>query len=381
MQLSANKIFRTIAADPDNYGEGNYALYGELRVEQSPGSGIFTKTLTAFLTPDVADLATFELQDGLADFFPLPDFNPFATIGMEVITDNQVRAQFYSAEAYGSPRALVGLTLRDTFKALNGGLPKEISEEFFTEILPVSKQFLTWHPLRKRVTTDQPELLHFAVYSEAITALNLILKVYFSDGTDATETVETLAEVEVDEIIRIPAGYLTLGVGVVNAEKLVKKYEVWLTDQTDTIISEIRTYVVEYVSTPGTRFWMFTNSLGMWEILRAEGKKSETLEVTRESSSGYLPQGYDRTLGELRQRITGSTEEIEVSSGYFDSKEEAIWGKEIMLTEKLYLLTINTRIPYQITSNQYRVYQDQDHRYFLRFTAQLAYNNTKTSTK
>lgn len=379
MNLSTNKIFRTVSANPANYGEGNYAMYGELRVEQTPGSGIFTRTLTTYLTPDSADKAVFELQDGLADFFPLPDFNPFAVAGMQLITDNQVTAQFYAAEAYGTPRELSGLTLRDTFKTLNGGIPKQIAGDFFANILSVSKQFLTWHPLRKRVTTAQPELLHFCVYSEAITALNLLVKVYFTDGTSETITKETVSGVVMDQIYRIPGGYTQLDLADVDGAKTVKKYEIWLTNQADALISEVRTYVVEHVTAPGTRFWMFTNSLGMWEIFRAEGKTSEQLEVERDRSSGYLPQGYSRTMGEIRSRIIGSTEEIEVSSGYLDSKEEALWAKEIMLSEKVYLLDASTRIPYVITSNQYRPYLEQDHRYYLRFTAQLAYNNTKHS--
>lgn len=379
MILSVNKIFRTVSANPSNYGEGNYALYGELRVEQTPGSGIFTRTLTANLTPDSGDQAVFELQDGLADFFPLTDFNPFSVVAMALITDNQVTAQFYSSEAYGTPREIISLVLSSTFKALNGGIPKQIEGDFFTDILPVSKQFLTWHPGNKRVVQSQPELLHFCVYTEDITELNLFVKVYFTDGTNTTVAKGTVSDVELDQIYRIPAGYSLLSLSAVDGAKRVQKYELWLTDQADAVVSEVRTYIMEYVDVPDTRFWMFTNSLGMWEIFRAEGKKSEMLEVEREQSRGYLPQGYDRTLGETRGRIMGSTETVEVSSGYLDSKAEALWAKELILTEKLLLLGLDTRVPYVMTSKQYRPYLDKDHRYFLRFTAELAYDNTKHS--
>jgi hypothetical protein len=377
MELSANKIFRTVAANPANYGEGNYNIYGELRVEQSPGSGLFTKTLSAKLVPDSSDNAVFELQDGASDFFPFTDFNPYAVMDMQLITDNVVTAQFHQAEAYGDPQVIQTINLVDTFKIINGGIPKQISSDFFSEILPATKQFLTWHPLRKRVTQDQPELLHFLVYLDTITELNLLVKLYFTDGTDSTHTIDTVADVAEEQIYRLPAGYTQLGLSVLAGEKKIKKYELWLTDQADAVISEIRTFAVEYQRVPETRFWLFTNSLGMFEIMRTEGKSSESHGIERESSSNYLPNGYSRVLGEMRTRVLGSSETMDLSSGYLDSKEQALWAKEILLSDKVYLLTVDQRIPYLITTKSYSPYEDKNFRWFLRFSATLAYNNTK----
>jgi hypothetical protein len=379
MELSANKIFRTVAANPANYGEGNYSTYGEVRVEQVPGSGAYTTTLRSRVLPDADDNSVFEIQDGLADFFPWTDFNPYAVTGFSLITDNIVQAQFYKAESYGEPPANQTLSLVGTFKAINGGIPKEVDEDFFTEILPASKQFLTWSPLRKMVTQSQPELLHFFVYDEAITELNLKVKLYFTDGTHSTHTIDTQEDVSEEEVYRLPAGYTQLGLSVLAASKVVKKYELWLTDQADAIISEVRTYVVDQLSTPENRYWLFTNSLGMAEILRTEGKSALSVELQKESSSNFLPNGYSRTLGEVRNRVLGMTDTLEVSTGYLASKEEALWAKEILLSNRVYLLTVDQRIPYMIPTKSYQPYQDKNFKWFLRFSAVLAYNNTKYS--
>jgi hypothetical protein len=377
MELSANKIFRTVAANPANYGLGNYQIKGELRVEKVPASGSYTTTLTAKLTPDADDNAVFELQDGLADFFPFTDFNPYAVVGMQQITDNVVKAQFLQAESYGDPQVDQASTLVDTFKVINGGLPKQILDNFFADILPVTKQFLTWAPLRKRVTQTQPELLHFYVYTDTITELNLIVKLYFTDGTDSTHTIDTETGIEEEQVWRLPAGFTQLGLSTLAAGKTVKKYELWLTNQSDAIISEIRTYAMEYVEATENRFWLFTNSLGMFEILRTEGKTTESHELTRETSSNYLPNGYALDMGEIQSRVLGSMETLDVSTGYLDSKTEALWAKEILLSERVFLLTLDSRIPYRITTRAYTPYQDKNFRWFLRFQAMLAYNNTK----
>jgi hypothetical protein len=81
----------------------------------------------------------------------------------------------------------------------------------------------------------------------------------------------------------------------------------------------------------------------------------------------------------MRSRVLGSREAIEVSSGFLESKEEALWAKEILLSDQVYLLTTDSRIPYLITTKSYQPYQDKNFKYFLRFTAELAYNNTKHS--
>jgi len=377
MELSANKIFRTIPAVPANYGLGNYSIYGEIRVEQVPGSGAYTKTLGARILPDSEDNAVFEIQDGLADFFPWTDFNPYAVTGFALITDNIVQAQFYKTESYGEPPVLDTLVLVDTFQAINGGIPKEISEDFFTDILPITKQFLTWAPLRKNVTQSQPELLHFYVYDEAITSLKLQVKLYFTDATDSTSEITTITGVEEGEVYRLPAGYTGLNLSVLAAAKTVKKYEVWLTNQADAVISEVRTYVVDQLTTPENRYWLFVNSLGMAEIMRTEGKASLSVDIQRETSSNFLPQGYSRTLGEVKNRVLGMTDTLDLSTGFLDSKEEALWAKEILLSDRVYLLTVDQRIPYMITTKSYTPYQDKNFKYFLRFSAVLAYNNTK----
>ena len=379
MELSANKIFRTVAANPANYDEGNYSTYGEVRVEQVPGSGAYTTTLRSRILPDADDNSVFEIQDGLADFFPWTDFNPYAVTGFSLITDNIVQAQFYKAESYGEPPVNQTLSLVGTFKAINGGIPKEVDEDFFSEILPASKQFLTWSPLRKMVTQSQPELLHFFVYDEAITELNLKVKLYFTDGTHSTHTNDTQEDVSEEEVYRLPAGYTQLGLSVLAASKVVKKYELWLTDQAAAIISEVRTYVVDQLSTPENRYWLFTNSLGMAEVLRTEGKSALSVELQKESSSNFLPDGYSRTLGEVRNRVLGMTATLEVSTGYLASKEEALWAKEILLSNRVYLLTVDQRIPYMIPTKSYQPYQDKNFKWFLRFSAVLAYNNTKYS--
>lgn len=376
MELSANKIFRTVPANPTNYEQPNYEVYSELRVEKTPDSGLFERTLTQRLSPDTNDEVTFELQDGIADFFPLPDFNPYGITEMELITDNQVRAQFWTAESYGEPAVLTPLVQSSTFRVLNGGVPKLFDGDFFASYLPSAKQFLTWHPGTKRVDINQPELLH--IYTPTgTTSLKLNLKVYFTDQTDVTVEKEVLTGVLPNRIYRIPAGYTQLNVNAVDGTKQVSKYQIWITNQSNAIIAEAVTYKVDIVTKSNTRYWMFVNSLGMWETIRTTGKATNELEVEREVSAGYLQQGYSRAKGEFRSRVIGSTDTLQLSTGYLESQAESLWAKELVISNNVYLLELSRRIPYIITTDSFRIYQDLDYQWYLRFDAQLAYNDIK----
>lgn len=376
MELSANKIFRTVTANPANYAAGNYEIYGELRVEKEPNSGLFEKTLSARLLPDLDDTVTFELQDGAGDFFPLDDFDPASINTIQPCDDNQVNAQFFAAESFGDPAEMQALTLRSSFRILNGGLPKIYNGDFFGSFLPLTKSFLTWHPGNKRVTPTQPELLHYYIQPGTI-SIKQKCTITFTDNTTETIDLSAFINVIANRIYRIPAGYDQLGLQDVNPSKTIAKYAIWLIDQSETPITNQITYIVEPVPASNTRFWMFTNSLGMWEIMRAEGKTAENLGVEKQVSSTYLPQGYDRFNGELQSSVIGSATELEVNTGYFDSKEESLWANEIMLSNKVVLLSSNRRIPYIITSNRRPVYQDKSYNWALNFDARLAFNDTK----
>lgn len=378
MELSDNKIFRTVQANPDNYAAGNYELYGELRVEKTPGSGLYQRTLTVRLSPNLEDKATFELQDGIADFFPLPDLDPASVTAVGMISDNQVRAQFYTTESYGDPASLKALNLTANLRILRGGVSKMFDGDFFGTYLPSSRRFLTWHPGKKRINQEQPEMLHFYAYA-GITQIKLLLKVYFTDQSSQTLIKSTTTGINQGRIYRIPASFEALGVNEIDPEKQPVKYEVWLRDQSDEIIAQPVTYIIEQVPRSTSRYWMFLNSLGMWEIMRTEGKAFKSISIDREMSAGYLQQGYSRTRGEIRSRVMGSANELECSTGYLDSREEGEWAQEILLSDKVFLLENGLRIPYVITSGEYEMARDQEYKWFLRFTAQLAYNNTRFS--
>lgn len=376
MELAANKIFRTVQANPANYEQGNYELYGELRVEKISGSNTYERTLTSRLSPNVDDRVTFELQDGIADFFPLPTLDPFAISSVALTNDNQIRAQFYAAESYGDPATVQNLVLVSTFRVLNGGIPKVFDIDFFNSFLPGTKRFLTWHPGTKRIDPQQPELLHFFAY-EGITEIKLMIKVYFTDQTDDTITRSTTTGILQNRIYRIPAGFMSLNINAVDPEKQVVKYDLWLEDQNSDVIANPMTYVIEQVPRSTARYWMYTNSLGMWEIMRTEGKTSNVVNIEKETSTGYLQQGYSRTRGEIRSRVMGSTKGKEVSTGFFDSRAEQEWAQEILYSDKVFLLDQGLRIPYIINDGEFPLDEDQDYKWFLRFNALQAYNDVK----
>src|SRR5690606_10248674 len=144
--------------------------------------------------------------------------------------DNQVKAQFWTAESYGDPEELQALTLTETFEVLNGGIPKQFATDFFGDYIPTHKNFLNWHPGDKRVDINQPELLYFYLYDEAATGLLLRVTVTYSDKSSHTVDKFTLSDVTAGSIYRMPVGYTQLDIGAINGAKTPVKYTVWMED-------------------------------------------------------------------------------------------------------------------------------------------------------
>src|SRR5690606_18308394 len=105
--------------------------------------------------------------------------------------------------------------------------------------------------------------------------LKLQIKAYFDDGTNQTSVTRSLVGSSFSQLFIIPAGPGNSGANLINPEKNLLRYELSMLDQSDTVISETRTYTLTRVKHPLTRYFMFLNSLGSYEVLRITGQARE----------------------------------------------------------------------------------------------------------
>ncbi len=203
------------------------------------------------------------------------------------------------------------------------------------------------------------------------------MKVYFDDGTNQTAIVNTKVGTNFTELYQLPVGPANSGVMLVDPSKNVIKYELCLLDQTDSIISEVRTYFISIVKHPLTRFFLFLNSLGSYEVLRFTGQATEATDVAKDIIQKFLPYNYNALDGEFEVNQAIIQKKQNYSSGYIKDRLAKQWHEymiDLLMSPRVYDITNGKRLPIMITSGQHEM-DDQNYLRFVHFDARPAYDN------
>lgn len=179
--------------------------------------------------------------------------------------------------------------LVDVFYFLEGGQPDEVRQlqtmivsDFYSELV-ADKKFLTHQPVEKNIHPEQCEKLYWLV-REGCTSLRVNLQVNNFDGT----TVDILSEsasVTAFNVCEITATIKYL----VDDPYLVSSYKVWLTDQSGSTVSEIRTYILDHKWYERNDFLLFANSLVGYDTLWMKGNRNKEISGEREFFNNHLP--------------------------------------------------------------------------------------------
>lgn len=374
---SKNPITFSKAAAPGWGALTNYRLYNDVRVEEVADSGNYVSKLKMELPPDGNDQATFYLREAFRDAF---EFTPPSIQQSDIVrlTDRIKRFKNYSGELENTEVTPAALNASVANLVVYGGINKFHFPDlnFFGSYLPTNKKFLSWAPLTKYVDRTQEDYLNFFVFGN-YTTLKLQLKVYFDDDTDETAIAKTLVGSLYADIYQIPAGPVNSGALLVNPGKNAIKYELSLLDQGDSLISEVRTYIIVSDRHPRTRHFMFLNSLGAFEVLRFTGQAVEKTTFERTLVQKFLAHNYTALDGEFAASNVIRTTQRSISSGYIKDKFAKQWYeylKDFMGSPIVFDVTSGARYPVVITGGDHTT-EDQNYERFIRVDMRNAYDN------
>jgi hypothetical protein len=382
--FSRNPVTKALAATAGWELLTNFRLYDDVRVEDTADSGTFVSKLKVALPPDADGNVVFQVREAFRKVLTAtpPTLN-LAT--MERLTDRIKRFKHYTGELENDEVTPGALTASDSALVLLGGINKYNwpGLSFFGTYLPANKKFMTWAPVTKNVDRTQEDYLTFFVWDVDAIAINLIIKVYFDDATDDTATIATKV-VAFQHLVQVPAGPANSGALLINPAKTVIKYELWLTDQDDVVTSEVRTFVIEPVSHPRKRFFMFLNSLGSYEVLLFTGAAEFNTDVVKNNIVKFLPYNYAALDGEKETNHATLQESGNYGTGFFDSELSAQWLdyiKDFLLSRRVFDVTDGKRRPVSISGGSYPMGADQNYERFVRFTALDSYEDENYTPK
>lgn len=363
----------------------NYRLYDDVRVEDEADSGVYVSKLKTALPPESNGKANFLVRAAFRKVLnPVPPAYNHSTI--DRLTDRIKRFKHFTGQLIDDQVEPLALLESAPYLALHGGLSKYAwpTLQFFTSYLPAQKKFMTWAPVHKAVDRNQEDYLNYFVFLEDTAQLKLIIKAYFDDGTNQTSVVKSKVGVQYRELYILPAGPVNSGALLINPAKNLIYYELWLQDQGDVVISEVRTYVIDQVGSPNKRFFLFLDSLGTHQVIRFTGQAEYSTSVSKEQVIKFLPHSYTALDGEKETNNAKLQESGSYSSGLLDMPNSAAWLdylKDFLISGQVYDVTDGKRRPVQIYPGTFPTGADQNYERFIRFTLVDSYEDENYTPK
>jgi len=223
---------------------------------------------------------------------------------------------------------------------------------FFTTYFDENLPFLTNQGNEKEISRIQPEYLYFLVnFLPKPTSLKLRITLYFNDGTEDTFTIKTLSSVEQYSVYSLAVGFSNLNLeSYENIIKKVVNYDVWVSNQDNKRLSEVRSFYIDERFYRNSRYLIFSNSLGGYDTIRTTGISKDTLKIVRQSGereleSNYLPSSSDIFITGIEGRP-----ELSVNTGFLDADMTA-YLSEILLSEDVYVLSKDGLVPVMLVDD------------------------------
>jgi len=348
-------------------------------------SGTWERAGAISIPPDANDRAVFYIDKLLlANIYPsIPDFGEATIRHLDALV---LKWKAIFAESYGDTSVFKKTSTTEEHYALRAGFAFTDFPgiDYWDTWLPANKKFMTWCPNNKKIEFPySEEYLHYLVISA--TTLNLKVKCYYSDGTDQTLTVLTSAGVAAKQIHRIPAGYFQLDIGAnftIPAGESVTKYDLWLEDQDDIVISEVRTYISDPVYFRNNREFIFENSMGGFDTIRCRGETEYNVDTSAVETESILPDywglsSFDKK-GKFAIDLNYMRDGSVVRTGYL-TKAELLWLKELFLSKFVYEVRNLKHIPVIVQPGSFKLYTTNDDLFALEFEVKDAFEQNNYS--
>ena len=252
--------------------------------------------------------------------------------------------------------------------AFKGGIDDEDFSDyglvFFDKYLAQSRRFLTWCPDDKVVSAAQPEYLSFLLnFTPLPTAVRLRVRVHYADNTWQIRTpsdTTTLPMLRNYYVLNVAVGHDALGFDLLPQKVLA--WEVWLANEQNQRISEIRTYRQDFEYRHQERFVVFANSLGGYDTYRFTGQsaqKQTARRLTYKRDKSYFE---DASVPEILVSEVNADRGFVAYTGWLDKKANLRWLQELLLSEDIYWATDRLMRPMMLSTSELMYDQDEENR-------------------
>lgn len=293
-----------------------------MAIIQQPDAMSMSGNIKKFIVSS-GETVSFVLKDGatvLLDASYEPGADGRVTIDVQDIVESRLSFLITHENFYQQKNVVKTFTAvidgtEYTFRAIRSGVAN-LSD---TPGNWLKGNFLTWQPVNKQVTYYSPEWLTYY----AVEACTIKLKATFPDNTEQTVTIGSC---EAGKAFTCNVQYAVI-CGLLG-QLYPQHYEVYVENGSGTRLSYIQRYLYSEVKSEQEQWFLFENSLGGLDTIRAYGDSDFTGEHQHKiSKSGDVSSEYDIDTNRLYNKNTGYLNEYERRwlLDFFPSKAKYIY--------------------------------------------------------
>lgn len=336
----------------------DYSVIMDIEVEEVYGSDEWTRIGTLHADPILYDDSgtwkgdvKFDVHEILDGFLQTREDSPTLSASIPTIADNtnlQWRAIYAERYTVAGEVVIVRRVQTDVYRVIKGGLDYRDYPTLWdmaTSVYGVTdKPFNSWQPLVRQVTLEESHFLYFLTDHALVSPQRFHLKatVYYADGSTQNATLMSGDTQQQWETFYYRCGFNDEGLDALSTETPYK-YEVWIENTSQTVISEVRTFWLA-LTTRQDRFFMYENSMQGWNTLRTTGEHRALPNAQKTEGKKVVQKGYTATEHNTVQKSNGYTDGFEVSIGP-KWKDEFAALRDFMNSERHYEIIDGVKVP------------------------------------
>lgn len=298
--------------------------------------------------------------------FTFPDLN----IAYLVWTNLCKKYEVLAAVGSGYDPPLYFNVLLENLYVMRGKVPEWIYDKFYSENtsfwnwIVTNKSFLTFAPSSVPTTTTQLQKLYFLVYYTPISGDTLNIKVTctFTDGSTGNFiTTKATAAIEQFRVYEFHTSWYALGIEAWRkanySDKTVYSYQVEVIDNHNTIVSEARHYVLDYLPHLAEHQFIFANNAGAYDTFLTTGLSLTETEFEVETEDVKNLVHLERNKATLR---INTSETIKTSTGWM-SKDRLNYLSEMLSSVEVYEITADQLVVPVVWKNMSVIRKNDKH--------------------
>jgi len=256
------------------------------------------------------------------------------------------------------------LTTYGAFIVLQGSISKYANDallaansSFYADFIVSKKKFLSFSPSEKTITNSALEYLYY--FNMSAQSVKLKADVYYTIGTNETLTLGTFALLDFS-IYEFPASP-----AIINKSN-VSYYKVYLTTTGNTIITELKKFVIDSNYKRNLRQFFFKNNLSVFDSIEFTGEY--TVKNKFDRSTGFR--------NNIKQVLdSGISNFISINSGFITDELKKYVNVQLFMSINTYEISEGVRSKVALVSKDVEESKSNDFLHSIEMEYEKVYND------